>query len=82
MLIFLFVAFGAAAQGCAMCYQNAAASGVVGRAALRHGILILLVPSLSVFFGILALFYRRRSGAHQLEVPKLPRPMADEQATL
>jgi len=51
----------AAAQGCAMCYQNAAASGEQGRAALRHGILILLLPALSLFFGIFALIYRRNN---------------------
>jgi len=49
------------AQGCAMCYQNAAASGEQGRAALRHGILILLLPALSLFSGIFVLIYRRRN---------------------
>jgi len=44
-----------------MCYQNAAASGEQGRAALRHGILILLFPALSLFFGIFALIYRRNT---------------------
>ena len=51
----------AAAQGCAMCYQNAAASGAEGRAALRHGILILMLPVLSLFVGIFALIYYRRN---------------------
>lgn len=50
----------AAAQGCAMCYQNASATGAQGRAALRHGILILLVPTLSLFCGIFGLIYSRR----------------------
>jgi hypothetical protein len=49
----------AAAQGCAMCYQNAAASGTKGQAALRHGILILLVPALGIFGSILAVTLRR-----------------------
>jgi hypothetical protein len=49
-----------AAQGCAMCYQSAAATGVQGREVLRHGILVLLLPSLSLFFGIFALIYKRR----------------------
>jgi hypothetical protein len=53
----------AAAQGCAMCYQNAAASGAQGQAALRHGILTLLVPALGLFFGIFGLIYRRRNVA-------------------
>jgi hypothetical protein len=49
------------AQGCAMCYQNAAASGAQGREALRHGILVLLFPTLSIFFGIFGLIYSRRN---------------------
>ena len=50
-------------QGCAMCYQNASASGAQGREALRHGVLVLLFPTLSLFVGILALIYRRRNVA-------------------
>jgi hypothetical protein len=61
----------ATAQGCAMCYQNAASSGAQGGAALRHGILILLAPALSVFVSIFVLIYRRRSAARQeLEAPR------------
>jgi hypothetical protein len=51
----------AAAQGCAMCYQNAAVSGPQGREALRHGILVLLVPTISLFLGIFGLLYTRRN---------------------
>ena len=51
------------AQGCAMCFQSAAASGPQGAAALRHGILILLFPTMSIFVGILGLMYRRRNVA-------------------
>jgi hypothetical protein len=50
----------AVAQGCAMCYQTAAASGASGREALRHGILILLLPAVSLFLGICGLIYLRR----------------------
>jgi hypothetical protein len=50
----------AAAQTCAMCYQNAAATGPRGRTALQHGILILLVPAVGLFAGILALLCLRR----------------------
>jgi hypothetical protein len=49
------------AQGCAMCYQSASATGAQGGAALRHGILILLFPTLSIFVGIFGLMYRRRN---------------------
>ena len=61
LVLLALIAPHAAAQGCAMCYQNAAASGEQGRAALRQGILILLLPALSLFFGIFALIYRRNT---------------------
>jgi len=51
------------AQSCAMCYQGVAASGAQGGAALRHGILILFVPAISLFVGIFALIYHRRNVA-------------------
>jgi hypothetical protein len=54
-----------AAQGCAMCYQNAAASAAQSRAALRHGILILLLPAVGLFGGIFALIYLRRNAYHR-----------------
>ncbi len=57
--LFASAASRALAQGCAMCYQTAAASGAPGREALRHGILILLVPAASLFLGIIAFIYRR-----------------------
>jgi hypothetical protein len=60
ILVVLFaVAPHAAGQGCAMCYQNAAASGGQGRAVLRQGILILLTPALGLFAAIFVLIYRR-----------------------
>jgi hypothetical protein len=46
-----------------MCYQNASASGPQGAQALRHGILILMLPTLSLFIGIFALIYHRRNVA-------------------
>lgn len=56
-----FASSKVAAQGCAMCYQTAAASAAPGREALRHGILILLVPAASLFLGVLCFIYRRRN---------------------
>jgi hypothetical protein len=61
--VLAFFAPSAAAQGCAMCYQSAAASGAQGRDVLRQGILILLLPGLSLFFGVFVLIYRRRNVA-------------------
>ena len=50
-----------AAQGCALGYQSAAAGGTHSRAALQHGILILLFPSVALFVGIFGLIYSRRN---------------------
>jgi hypothetical protein len=63
LALILSVAPLAAAQGCAMCYQNASATGAQGAQALRHGILVLLFPTLSLFVGIFSLIYRRRNVA-------------------
>jgi len=57
----LCLSSNAAAQGCAMCYQTAAASAAPAREAFRHGILILLVPAASLFLGIFGYVYRRNS---------------------
>ena len=62
-LLLMSLAPSAAAQGCAMCYQNASATGPQGAQALRHGILILILPTLTLFTGIFALIYRRRNVA-------------------
>ncbi len=59
----IVLAPAAMAQGCAMCSQSAAASGAQGREALRHGILILLIPTLSLFIGFLVFLYRRRDSS-------------------
>ncbi len=48
-------------QGCAMCYQSAAASGAQGAQALRHGILILLFPPLFISTGIGFFAYGKRN---------------------
>ena len=54
-------AWTAAAQGCAMCYQNAAASGPQAIIALRHGVYFLMFPTLAIFIGFFTLLYRRRN---------------------
>jgi hypothetical protein len=51
----------ATAQGCALCYQSAAATGNRSIVALQHGILILLIPSVGLFVGIFGLIYSRRN---------------------
>ena len=61
LTLFALAAPDAMAQGCAMCYQNAEASSPGGINALRHGILILLLPAVSLFVGIFAFIYSRRN---------------------
>ena len=53
------------AQGCALCYTQAAASTQRFIQALRSGILILIIPPmfLSVMFTVMA--YRRRNTFHE-----------------
>jgi hypothetical protein len=53
------------AQGCALCYNDAAATGPQAEAALRHGILILLIPPMLIFSGLLGTLYRRRNAHHE-----------------
>jgi hypothetical protein len=49
----------ARAQSCALCYNAAAAAKATAIQALRHGILILLLPPLAMFIGIFAVAFRR-----------------------
>jgi len=53
------------AQGCAMCYQSAAASGARFIHALKSGIVVIVIPPL-LMTGIFARFvYRRRNLFHE-----------------
>lgn len=49
------------AQSCAMCYSTAANSGAQLIQALKHGILILMFPSLFIGALIVAVAYRKRN---------------------
>ena len=51
----------AAAQGCALCYNDAAAQNEAGIRALRHGILVLLIPSVLMFLAIFVIAYQKRN---------------------
>ena len=61
----LVPAKAAFAQGCALCYSDASATSPQAQAALRHGILILLIPPMMIFSGLFALLYRRRNVHHE-----------------
>jgi hypothetical protein len=55
----------ALSQGCALCYTQAAASGARMIRALRNGIVILIIPPLSMCLGAIALAYRKRNQFNQ-----------------
>jgi len=59
----LGMARGAFAQGCALCYTTASATGAAAQRSLDWGILALLMPALSLFLGIIFLLYRRAVSA-------------------
>jgi len=54
-------------QGCALCYTQAAASGARMIKALKSGIVILIIPPLSMCMGAIALAYRRRNQFNQTD---------------
>jgi len=51
----------ACAQGCALCYTQAAGSGARVIAALKSGILILVVPPILICLGITWMAYKKRN---------------------
>ncbi len=48
------------AQGCALCYNSAASQSPEAAKQLNYAILTLLIPTLSLFCGVLCLAFRRR----------------------
>jgi hypothetical protein len=71
------VAFAPAAfaQGCVMCYTSASAAGKRGEHALDKAILVLLIPPLLLFVGIL-IFAFRRSHASSARAAETVPPLA------
>src|ERR1700689_2548428 len=57
------VAPAAFSQGCAQCYIEASASGSHAQKSLDIGILVLLLPSLIMFIGVIVLLIRRTRAA-------------------
>ena len=60
-LIFVLLTGYAHAQGCAACLNNASSAPPQIQRAMRHGILILLIPSSAILLGIATLAYRHRN---------------------
>ena len=76
-LLFSNLAF---AQGCAMCYNNAAATKASGQQALRSGILILMIPPLVMLAGIFVAALRRRNKSFGDDASRLELDEAGEGA--
>ena len=76
----LISAQAAFAQGCALCYNDAAATGPQGITALRHGILILAIPPMLIFAALFAILYKRRNLHHEFSVPAATAAVASSHA--
>lgn len=50
----------AEAQGCAACKANAQAAPQAAQAGLRRGIIVLLVPAVTIMFGFIGLIHAHR----------------------
>ena len=55
------------AQGCALCYTQAAAAGQRMIEALRSGILILIIPPTLMSLAMIYILYRKRNQCRQQE---------------
>jgi len=67
MLVALTLAPLAFAQGCALCYTQAASSGARMIQALRNGIVVLTIPPLSICLAAITLVYRKRNQFNQAD---------------
>ena len=67
LLVAVTLAFAVPAfsQSCALCYTQAAGSGAKFIAALRSGIVILMVPPMFMSVGVTWLAYRKRNQFRQ-----------------
>jgi hypothetical protein len=64
-VIVLAFAVPALSQSCALCYTQAAGSGAKFIAALRSGIVVLMVPPIFMSVGVTWLAYRKRNQFRQ-----------------
>lgn len=51
------------AQGCSLCNEQASQAGEKASRAINHGILLLLIPTLLLFVGVIAFAVRRAQSA-------------------
>jgi hypothetical protein len=63
----LMIPASAAAQGCALCYTQAAGAGQKMIQALKSGILVLVVPPMGISVLLTFLCYKKRNKFHSVE---------------
>jgi hypothetical protein len=66
-VLLVLASLPAFSQSCALCYTQASASGARFIAALRSGILVLVVPPMFMSVGITVMAYRKRNQFHQAD---------------
>jgi hypothetical protein len=67
VVLLVLASLPAFSQSCALCYTQASASGARFIAALRGGILVLVIPPMFMSVGITVMAYRKRNQFHQRE---------------
>jgi hypothetical protein len=67
MMTALMVPATAGAQGCALCYTQAAGSGQRMIQALKSGILVLVFPPMGICIFITVLGYKKRNRFHRVD---------------
>lgn len=60
----LAAASGAVAQGCSMCYASAAQEDARAQQALNLGIIVLIIPPVLLFAGVMVTAFRRREESY------------------
>jgi hypothetical protein len=68
MVLLILAPLPAFSQSCSLCYTQAAASGARFIAALRSGILVLIIPPMFMSVGITVMAYRKRNQFHQADI--------------
>jgi hypothetical protein len=77
-LFLLFTAMPASAQGCALCYTQAASSGSRMIQALKSGILILIAPPTFMTAGMIFICYRKRNQTREVSTDESDRDWTND----
>jgi hypothetical protein len=70
LLLFAVLALPAFSQNCALCYTQAASSGARMIAALRSGILVLIIPPTLMSIAMIFVVHRKRNQFRSFAAPE------------